>query len=422
MSGEADGKAAEQQHMPARNYVLDYLRGVAALMVLLAHWSGIGANPKAQASVLHLSVAPQETSGNALGWLLSKWSALAHHVWLLDIRFASGGVLIFFLVSGFVIPLSVEKHTPLSFGLRRMFRLLPTLWVAIALWLILNAVLQGVGYANGQQFSWAEILANMFLIHDWYWLPSIDLAFWTLLVEVKFYIAMAAMIALAGRISLATIAAMAGFFAVLSVPFFDRGGGNSDYAYMLGLSGETGYWWVFYFYRVVNNASPYILYMLLGTILFLWRYERINTTQTIIAAGMLFAVFATTFLIGPNGVGQTYYVEDGLRALLLISMVLAAEKAGLLNGQLWGLARFLRGAGAISYPMYLIHSLFGMSVIFSLWTWWGNINLALVTGGSSTLLLIWAVHRWIEVPGQRLGAKLAGSAHRIRTRALTPGE
>jgi len=413
--------AETKGQVPVRNHVLDYLRGIAALMVLLVHWSGIGTNPQGQASVLHLSAAPQETSANVLGWLLSKWSALAHHVWLLDIRFASGGVLIFFLVSGFVIPLSVEKHPPLSFGLRRVFRLLPTLWIAIFLWLILNAVLQQAGYADGQQFGWREILANMFLVHDWYWFPSVDLAFWTLLIEVKFYVAMAAMIVLSGRISLGAIAAMAGFFALLAVPFFDRGGG-SDYEYMLTLSGETGYWWVFYFYRVINDASPYVIYMLLGTVLFLWRYERISATQAIIAACMLFAVFATMFLVGPNGVGQTYYVEDGLRALILVSIVLAAEKAGLLNGDLWGLAKIMRGVGAISYPMYLIHSLFGMSVIFALWTWWGNVNLALLVGGGSTLLLIWAVHHWVEEPGQRLGAKLARNLHRFRVRSPSLGE
>ena len=407
----------KEQKSMSRYEVLDCLRGLAVLMVLLAHWSGIGSNTAATSALLHFSVTPENTNANVLSQLLNYWSAFASHFWPLSIHFASGGVLLFFLVSGFVIPMSVEKYSPLSFGIRRAFRLLPTLWVAIFFVLILNLILRKIGYANEQPFSYPQIFANMFLIHDWFWIPHIDLGFWTLVVEVKFYIAMASLVLLAGRITLPAVAGLTAFLLFLSVPFHDFPG-SSDYVELLKLSGQSGYYWVFYFYRVLNNSTPYVIYMLIGTVIFLFQQNRIQAGAAFVACFTLFALFATAFLISPTGSGQIYYVSDGLKALIIFSCAIVLDRSSFLAGRLIIFAFIFKFLGKISYSLYLIHGLFGMSVIYAFWVWSGNINISILIGGASVFLITILVNRFVEEPSQAIGSKVAKLASSIPSLSL----
>ncbi|MCG9096590.1 acyltransferase family protein [Laribacter hongkongensis] len=397
----------EQKNMN-RNEVLDYLRGLAVFMVLLAHWGTMGSNPPATASLLHLSVLPSSSGQDFISKILTNWTSFASNLWPLNINFASGGVLLFFLVSGFVIPMSVEKYSPLSFGIRRAFRLLPTLWVAIFFVLALNLILRKIGYANEQPFSISQIFANMFLVHDWFWIPHIDLGFWTLVVEVKFYIAMAALVVLSGRITLPAVAGLTAFLLFITVPFHDFQG-TSDYVELLKLSDQSGYSWVFYLFRVLNNSTPYVIYMLIGTVIFLFQQNRIQAGTTFVACATLFALFATAFLIGPTGSAQLYYVSDGLKALTIFSCTVIINRSRYLSGRLVIFSFIFKFLGRISYSLYLIHGLFGMSLIYALWMWSGNINISMLIGGAFVFLITTLVNRFVEEPSQSIGSKIAKS-------------
>lgn len=409
-----------------RETVLDCLRGVAALMVLLVHWGTTGVDPKVETGRLFMSVEPAQTHDNLIGRALDVWDCFTGSIWPLNIQFASGGVLLFFLISGYVIPISVERYSTTSFAIRRTLRLLPTLWAAIAIWLGLNALLQVIGYARGQPFSWQQIIANGFLVHDWLWYPNIDAAFWTLLIEAKFYVLMAVLASFGRRISLGQLACAVGMLAILSVPFFDRPG-NSDYEALLKQSNDTGLWWVFFFYRVLNTDAPYIVYMMIGTVIFMWTRGRLLLGQAAVVVGALFAVFATLFLIGPTGFGQLGYVDSGLKALALFVGILALDRAGVLARLPW-LMLPLRFVGTISYPLYLTHGLIGMSVILAVYTATGSLTLGLACGAGLVFPLAWAINRFVELPGQALGKKIdtaigrpsAKAADSARTTQLSP--
>ena len=97
------------------------------------------------------------------------------------------GVNLFFIISGFVIFMTLErtKH-PFDFVVSRFSRLFPAFWVAIALtW----TVTQAFGLP-GKEVNLSHALLNVFMLHGLLGVPHVDGVYWTLEVELLFYIGM----------------------------------------------------------------------------------------------------------------------------------------------------------------------------------------------------------------------------------------
>jgi peptidoglycan/LPS O-acetylase OafA/YrhL len=91
------------------------------------------------------------------------------------------GVMLFFLISGFVIPFSFRGETPIrNFAISRVFRLYPCYWLSI-----LFAV--GVGAAVGLHYSAPRIAANLTMVQRLLGQEDIRVAYWTLFLELCFY-------------------------------------------------------------------------------------------------------------------------------------------------------------------------------------------------------------------------------------------
>eukprot|EP01012_Entosiphon_sulcatum_P024439 TRINITY_DN29606_c0_g2_i1.p1 TRINITY_DN29606_c0_g2~~TRINITY_DN29606_c0_g2_i1.p1 ORF type:complete len:112 (-),score=0.57 TRINITY_DN29606_c0_g2_i1:25-360(-) len=100
------------------------LRGIAALMVLIAHLYGVfWLNRDVVAT---LTYAPLLPGSQMTPWYISL-------LWLVpEFSWGLAGVAIFFLVSGFVIPFSLATLSARQFPVNRVFRILPTYWRASA--------------------------------------------------------------------------------------------------------------------------------------------------------------------------------------------------------------------------------------------------------------------------------------------------
>ncbi|MDQ8199152.1 acyltransferase [Pelagicoccus enzymogenes] len=141
---------------------LDALRAVACFLVIWQHVSE---------SLLRHSNGGQWTS------------ELANYF-----DFGRIGVVAFFCISGFVIPRTLEgpRLAALrSFAINRFFRLYPIYWVAVvigiySLWLV-----------TGHKLPASTILANGGMIATFVGEPHIMGLFWTLEVELAFYLATA---------------------------------------------------------------------------------------------------------------------------------------------------------------------------------------------------------------------------------------
>ncbi|HKU64626.1 MAG TPA: acyltransferase [Rhizomicrobium sp.] len=91
------------------------------------------------------------------------------------------GVVLFFLISGLVIPYSFRGETPLrNFAISRFLRLYPAYWLSIP-------VLTGVYFLNGMPTNAATFLGNFTMIQELIGIRNIGPGYWTLKFELVFY-------------------------------------------------------------------------------------------------------------------------------------------------------------------------------------------------------------------------------------------
>jgi peptidoglycan/LPS O-acetylase OafA/YrhL len=139
---------------------IDYLRGLAALGVVLAHFTYGYDNG------LHL---------------LSPYTFY--------FRYGNLGVQLFFVISGFVIFMTLEKtKDSLDFLISRFSRLYPTYWGAIVITLIFDAIF--LSPFNFDKFTLKQVLINITMLQHWFKVKDINGAYWTLGIELTFYFLM----------------------------------------------------------------------------------------------------------------------------------------------------------------------------------------------------------------------------------------
>lgn len=150
-----------RERSTARLGELDALRGLAAVMVLLFHYTHQA--PRVLAGVV------------TVPW---------HAAW------GSYGVELFFAISGFVIFMTLERtRRPADFIVSRFARLFPAYWTAIAL-TSLGVILLG---APSLSQPGGIIALNLTMTQAFFYLPSVDGVYWSLAVELCFYVCMLAL-------------------------------------------------------------------------------------------------------------------------------------------------------------------------------------------------------------------------------------
>jgi peptidoglycan/LPS O-acetylase OafA/YrhL len=103
------------------------------------------------------------------------------------------GVLVFFMISGYIVPASLERKGSIrSFWVSRVFRLFPLFAVAVAAALVLYEA--GWGSLRGtQDNAGASVLAHLFMLSDLLGGNDILGPLWTLSYEMVFYLLVTAL-------------------------------------------------------------------------------------------------------------------------------------------------------------------------------------------------------------------------------------
>jgi peptidoglycan/LPS O-acetylase OafA/YrhL len=329
---------------PGRLAELDAMRGIAALCVVLYHFN----YKYAQYNPAHGELP-----------LLFGWG---HH-----------GVSIFFAISGFVISMTLERMSCVaSFAWARFSRLFPVYWSAMAVTLAVVALADNTRL----MVTPPEALANATMLHYWFDIQSVDGSYWSLSIELSFYLVMAAVLHLRQLHRLEPI--LAGWLAL----------------HLLQVT--TG---ILPVWASRMLALDYIPLFAIGMIHYRYHRGMIAWQRTLAWHLVLIGISALT----------------GTSAAIV-----AAGTTAVFWAMTSGLLRFvahpiLLWLGAISYPLYLIHQYVGYVLIDQL----AGAGLSLLMASVMALLAVTGLahllHIWVEDPAQRR----LRSAQR---RQMTPAE
>ncbi|WP_406381337.1 acyltransferase family protein [Streptomyces sp. NBC_01618] len=368
----AHGTQPPKKAAAPRLYALDALRVLAALSVLFFHFTGIDAATKA-----NWGVNPKEL----FPWLFPVTS------------YGSYGVQLFFIISGFVICLSAWNRTPGQFVRARFLRLFPAYWFsAVVAFLIWRLLPDGRRTAP----SISDSLTNLTMFQVPLSAQHLVGAYWTLWVELTFYLVF--LVVLRKGVDYRNVSVFCWVWLLASVLVQQ----DKDVP-LLGIFAQPLNTALF-----VAGIAMYLMYRF-GPDLKLWGL--LGASWLVMQSDL---VEHADNLRHNKGMDRDPYVALALVTVFyLLVLAVALRKVNWIN---W---KWLPTAGALVYPLYLLHEELGWAMIRNLY---GHLG-AWPTLGVTTAALIalaWLVHRFVERPSQNwLRAALARESS--NPPALPPG-
>jgi peptidoglycan/LPS O-acetylase OafA/YrhL len=345
---------------PSNRYEnIDALRAIAALAVVVQHFFGDVLRDAADQQGVIFHVASSSTSYFDAG------------------RF---GVVLFFLISGFVVPFSIKGSNPLQrFAISRFFRLFPALWLALFCLVLISAI-------HGRPPSAFNLIANMSMFPSAFHQPWMSGAYWTLTIELVFYGLSAGLFAVGALYRPAVIAAFAILLAsATAIPIFLR-------------SVEIS--------LPVQYISLHVSFLYLGLLLRMMLIDklqgaRIGSGCVLVMQTIVLLTIGDFSLSRQDGfflVGTFPILVSYLAALCVFAFCVKTGKPK---------QPVLSWLGALSYSIYLFHGIAALVVfeMFPLTGTWSDIPVG-IASLLLTLLISVLVYEFLEKPMISLGHRL----------------
>ncbi|MDR6790965.1 peptidoglycan/LPS O-acetylase OafA/YrhL [Pseudarthrobacter oxydans] len=276
------------------------------------------------------------------------------------------GVVAFFLVSGYVIPLSLRRGTQNAFWIKRFFRLFPVYWVAFALYF----AVAHKSISDAPLWVWGM---NFLMLNGLLGLVSILPPAWTLSIELLFYI-------------------------------------QSSTARLRGVLDRTvhfGWLWLVLFLalaagsRALEKDLPLTLPLLmfcaaLGHSLYLRDHGGSRIWRYLLGAGLVLGPVGT-YVRGHDGewAPLTYSLSFILGLCLFLVFYLLQARS---------VPNALKWLGGISYSLYLFH----ITITHTFHDLLGlDGPLYFMVGAAASVGIAHLAHRYVEKPFNRLGHGLS---------------
>ncbi|WP_418276203.1 acyltransferase family protein [Isoptericola jiangsuensis] len=348
-----------------RMHLLDLLRFGAAAAVVIYHFT---ATPTAS-----------QYWGTDVSELFGPLNHVTRYGWL--------AVEAFFVISGFAILISTQGRTVAQFTGSRIGRLYPALWACV----LLTAVLQTF-WAGGRDLSLADTVANLTMAPDLFGAELSQVVYWTLLVELKFYVLVGVLLAF-GPITRGRAIALA--LAWPAVGITVRALGYPMLAEHL----------------VIRHS----VYFGIGMMLFLLWKDATDRRHgmaapdgrrgSILTLGALAALLVlATARVRESADGATSlqgvevygWVSVGIFFGSVAAVWLAGHPRARISSR--PLATLAVTAGALTYPLYLVHTQFGWAVTEVLTVRGAGTWSVLTAATVASLVLAAVIHHAVERP------------------------
>jgi peptidoglycan/LPS O-acetylase OafA/YrhL len=314
---------------------LDAIRAIAILMVMTGHYYLEFLHPKELMAVVMMGLS-------------------------------TGGVIFFFLLSGYLISKSSEVTRPTAFLVRRLCKIYPAYWVSIAV--IICLIMPSAAHPDVKR-----IVGNVLLMQDILKVDYFNNVFWSLLVEVKYYL----LITLISALNLKRILCFLPYVLVLTN---------------------------FILFQITGKTSALLLWMPL----FFVGMEIYTSYTNSWGAKHVSRLLGVT-IIATASLGFFYKYGANLAMFFLILGVMSLIIAHFYKT----IPATLKFLATISYSLYLYHTAVGYP--FGQWLVSNHFNTIFVIGitVSVSVLLAFISYRYIEIPGIRFGNMLNDYLYKV---------
>jgi peptidoglycan/LPS O-acetylase OafA/YrhL len=392
---------------PSRLAWLDALRGVAALVVAFHHAS--------------YRYVPD------FDWRIQQWFDPGTY-----------GVTLFFLVSGYIVPASLNRTGSVrTFWISRLFRIYP-LWGFASALIVVLALTDVVGWRTNlyDVAPATAVVAHVTMLQDMLFVPSAIGVMWTLSYEMAFYLLVAALFTVRmhnrpgrvasgfaiGAVTLGSLLPVAGLSRVagtdlvvgltaaavvaaiccaMSGPARVRTAGavlgGVLSIVLVTVNGRVGPW----------QGLTILAVMFTGTLLYQAEHgqARRGTAALVAGAVLVCSVFAGVWhsrTWGLPAAAELAFQRGWTTAIVLAAATFAAGIAV----RRAALPRWLTQLGVISYSIYLLHPVLFQTLDQIIGRPRNDNPVMLVAVMAGLVPVAWVAYRLVEAPTQRLGRRI----------------
>lgn len=361
-------------------WFLQFLRGVACLLIVYVHWLTFLLSPGSVNNVVFQSPLPAYESPT----VVVAFATAVGRALPFDFREVYFGLALFFLISGFIIPVSLEKGSKANYVIRRIARILP---VAVACTIVTSLVILIGRLVEGDTsapFTVFSVIANAFLVRDALGQPFIDTAIWTLEVEVHFYFICFVISFFAGQKKAWVILSMAFAFLLASMALTYCTGPYETYKPLFNL---------------VSMNGSFLGVMFVGMALYNFYRGDWSVKKTAVVVCLLLLLNNLTLQNYTAATASIMYVNHVSAVLVFLVFLLLGDRVPYF--------KVMDKLADVSYPLYLLHGACGYTVFYIAYKALHSTGISLIIAAAVVTALTYIVHKTIELPSTPMGKHIA---------------
>jgi peptidoglycan/LPS O-acetylase OafA/YrhL len=286
-------------------------------------------------------------------------------------KYCGFGVELFFMISGFVILMTASAGSLRSFVVSRIVRLYPAFWACCTLTFLATLAIGAPRYTA----TLGQYLVNMTMLSEFVGVRPMDGVYWSLFVEMRFY-ALVSLVLVVGRIRQAQVFLALWLAAAIVLVALDID--------------------KFRTFLIVDHAAFFIAG---ATFYLVWAQGPTPGRAVMIAVSWVLALYRT--MHGLPSLEQHYHaamsslvVAGEITSFFVVMLLVALRRTGPVGRRSW------LTAGALTYPLYLLHEYIGFMAFNRLYPalsphvlLWGAV--------AGALLAAHGVHVLVEKPYAR---------------------
>lgn len=357
--------------MSRRLAYLDLLRIVSVVLVMWGHFVSVGGGAQVIPGVINPDLVALPLIDS------TQWRAYVFEVFLIETfstQSAILGVSLFFLITGYLMPMMCDRYSRKAFLLNRFFRIFPTLIAAMAMLGVFLYFTQGI------LFNAKSYLASISLTYFWLGVVPVAGVLWTLVIEVLFYL----------------IAFLLGTFTLRKLVLVQS---TLLLVILLGvLYREHYYVWL------AGYQARFLLFILIGSSFYLAEKEQTSLAKlAIFLPSIAFSYIGFQFFKIGKVDASSY--EDIGNHLLSVAMFVSFYQLGPLLFK--RLPKVVSALADLVYPFYLTHVAIGLVTMAFVRQYIHQPYPMLLSAILASLLASWLLHRFIEKPSINFGRRFA---------------